>query len=80
MRSQRVEPAGAVGGGDPPSEGWAALSGERGEETRRSMDGAAPAEDTDNQETDKKTESAPKSYITHNACNTSSGYQGARKN
>lgn len=53
VRSQWVEPAGAVGGVDPPSEGWAALSGEQGEETRRSMDGAAPAEDTD-QETNRQ--------------------------
>lgn len=44
MRSQWVEPAGADGGVGPPSEGWAALSGEQEEERRRSMDGGEPAE------------------------------------
>lgn len=49
MRSQRAGPADAGGGVGPPSEGWAAPSGEQGEETRRSMDGGAPAEDTTDQ-------------------------------
>lgn len=62
MRSQRAGPAGAGGGVDPPSEGWAALSGEQGEETRRSMDGAVPAEDTKHQEM--------KDRITPNITNT----------
>ena len=45
-RSQGAEPAGADGGVGPPSEGWAALSGEREEERRRSRDGGEPAGDT----------------------------------
>lgn len=45
-RSQWAEPAGADGGVGPPSEGWAALSGEQEEERRRSMDGGEPAGDT----------------------------------
>lgn len=44
MKSQWVEPAGAGVGVGPPSEEWAALSGEQEEESRRSMDGGEPAE------------------------------------
>lgn len=42
-RSLWAVPEGAGGGGAPPSEGWAALSGEQEEESRRSMDGGEPA-------------------------------------
>lgn len=48
-RIQWAEPAGAGGVGGPLSEGWAALSGGRAAEARRSTGGAAPVDDTSHQ-------------------------------
>lgn len=48
-RIQWAEPACAGGVGAPPSEGWAALSGGRAAEARRSTGGAAPADDAGHQ-------------------------------